>query len=139
MFVLALSACGAPAAPAATSTPAGPQIVNVSLTTYGFKLTPSNIKAGDVKFVVKNDATDLMHEIILVKTDLAPDKMPIGSDNTSIDEDSKAITIVGAVEDVEPGKSGEVVMKLTAGHYVYFCNKDNHYKLGMVGELTIAP
>ena len=139
MFVLFLSACGAPATPAATSTPTGPQIVNVSMTTYGFKLTPDKIKAGEVKFVAKNDATDLIHEIFLVKTDLAIDKLPLGSDNISIDEESKALAKVGAAEDIEPGKSGEMTVTLEAGRYVYFCNKDNHYKLGMVGELTVAP
>ena len=138
MVVLALSAC-APAAPAATSTPAGPQVINVSLTSYKLTLTPNKIKAGDVKFVVKNDSPDMMHEIIIVKTDLAPDKMPLGSDGIAIDEESKDMTNVGAVEDVEAGKSGEVTIKLAAGHYVYFCNKDNHYKLGMVGEITVTP
>jgi len=136
---IAVSMAACSAAPAATPTPAGPQVVNVSMTTYGFKFTPDKIKPGEVKFVVKNDATDLKHEILLVKTDLAMDKLPMNSDGTQVDEVSKDYTKLGSVEDVEPGKSGEMTVKLDAGRYVYFCNTPAHYSLKMRGEFTVAP
>jgi uncharacterized cupredoxin-like copper-binding protein len=126
--VMALVACA----------PAGPQTVNVSLTTYTMKITPETIKTGDVKFVVKNDATDLVHEFFLVKTDLAPDKLPLDSEGR-VNEDSPQIKEVGAAEDIDPGKSGEFSVKLEPGHYVYFCNVGTHYAIGMRGEFTIAP
>ncbi len=136
---IAASMVGCSTAPAATPTAAPPQVVNVSLTTYGFKFTGDKIKPGEVKFIVKNDATDLQHEILLVKTDLALDKLPMSSDGTEVDENSKDYTKVGSVEDVEPGKGGEMTAKLDAGHYIYFCNKAAHYTLKMRGEFTVAP
>lgn len=136
---IAVSIVGCSAAPAATPTPAGPQVINVSMTTYGFKFTPDKIKPGQVKFVVKNDATDLKHEIQLVKTNLAVDKLPMNSDGTQVDETTKDYTRLGNVEDVEPGKSGEMTVTLEAGRYVYFCNTPTHYMLKMYGEFTVAP
>jgi uncharacterized cupredoxin-like copper-binding protein len=136
---IAVSMVGCSTAPAAAPTPAGPQVVNVSMTTYGFKFTPDKIRAGEVKFVVKNDATDLKHEMRLVKTNLAIDKLPMNSDGAQVDESSKDFTSLGAVEDVEPGKSGEMTVTLESGRYVYFCNTPAHYTLKMRGELTVAP
>jgi uncharacterized cupredoxin-like copper-binding protein len=109
------------------------------MTDFAFKFTPSTIKAGVVKFVVKNDASEQMHEMFLVKTDLAVGKLPLGSDGSSINEDSNQFTKLGSVEDVDAGKSGEMTVKLEPGRYVYFCNKPGHYKMGMAGEITVAP
>jgi uncharacterized cupredoxin-like copper-binding protein len=74
-----------------------------------------------------------------VKTDLAVDKLPMAPDGTMIDEESTQFTKLGSVEDVDAGKGGEMTMKLEPGRYVYFCNKQGHYKLGMAGELTVVP
>src|ERR1700682_4016623 len=90
LLVLSLVACAG--APAATPTPSGPQVVVATLTTYGFKFTPDKIKAGEVKFIVKNNATDVLHELWIVKTDLALDKLPLISDGTKIDETAKTFT-----------------------------------------------
>lgn len=118
--------------------PAEPQTVDISLITYAMKITPETIKSGDVKFVVKNDAPDLVHEFILVKTDLAIDKLPLNSEGR-VDEETPQIREVGVAEDINPGTSAEFSATLEAGRYVYFCNIDTHYSVGMRGELTIAP
>ncbi|HEY3342015.1 MAG TPA: plastocyanin/azurin family copper-binding protein [Anaerolineae bacterium] len=125
------------AAPASALTPT--EVVTVDMTDFAFKFTPSTIKAGVVKFVAKNDSPSVMHEIFLVKTDLAVDKLPIASDGSSVNEDSNLITKLGSVEDVDAGKSGEMTIKLEPGHYVYFCNKPGHYKMGMAGDMTVVP
>jgi uncharacterized cupredoxin-like copper-binding protein len=122
-------------APALTPT----EVVTVDMTDFAFKFTPSTIKAGVVKFVVKNDSATVMHELFVVKTDLAVDKLPLASDGSSVNEDSNQLTKLGSVEDVDAGKSGEMTIKLEPGRYVYFCNKPGHYKMGMAGEMTVAP
>jgi uncharacterized cupredoxin-like copper-binding protein len=122
--------------PAAQLTPI--EVVTVSMTDFAYKFTPSTIKAGQVKFVVKNDSTTQLHEIWLVKTDLAVDKLPMAADGASIDEGSTQFTKLGSVEDVAAGASGEMTVKLEPGRYVYFCNKPGHYKMGMASEMTVV-
>jgi uncharacterized cupredoxin-like copper-binding protein len=151
VLVLSQAACtgvSAPIAQAASAStavvatapaPASTEVVTVSMTDFAFKFTPSTIKAGVVKFIVKNDASEQMHEMFLVKTDLAVDKLPLEPDGSSINEDSNQFTKLGSVEDVDAGKSGEMTVKLEPGRYVYFCNKPGHYKMGMAGEITVVP
>ena len=116
----------------------GPQTITVTLTTYGTSLAPHRPHAGDVKFVVKNNAKDMTHEFFLVKTDLPQDKLPV-DDEGKIDEDSPQIEKIIAAEDLNPGKSSELSVNLAPGHYVYFCNINAHHMMGMRGEFTISP
>ncbi len=112
------------------------QTVNVTLITYGTKVTPDKIHSGDVHFIIKNNASDLVHEFILVRTNLAPDKLPVGDDG-KIDEDSLEHLKIVTAEDVAPGGSRETSVVLKPGHYVYFCNINAHHLLGMRGEFTV--
>ena len=137
VLMFAMSACAG--TPAATPTPNDPQVVNVSMTTYGFKFTPAQIKPGEVEFVVKNDATGVLHELWIVKTDLAVDKLPLISSQSKVDEESEAFVKLNSVDDLEPGKTDEMTVTLQAGRYVYFCNQPGHYMAGMRGELMVAP
>ena len=116
--------------------PGDHQTVRVTLTTYGTKLTPDKIRPGEVTFIIKNNATDLVHEFFLVQTDLAPDKLPVGDDG-KIDEDSLHFLKIVAAEDLKPGSGRVISVTLKPGHYVYFCNIDAHHMSGMRGEFTI--
>ena len=116
----------------------GPQTIDVTLTTYGTALSPQRPHAGDVKFVVKNVASDMTHEFFLVKTDLSQENLPVDEDG-KIDENSPQIQKIIAAEDLNPGKKSELSVKLTPGHYVYFCNINAHHMIGMRGEFTVAP
>jgi uncharacterized cupredoxin-like copper-binding protein len=124
MLLPMLSACG------------GPSSVDIILTTYVMKLSTDTVKAGKVTFNVKNDATDLMHEAIMVRTDIAADQLPMGPEGAP---DEETLTIVGAVEDVEVGKGGSFEVTLEPGHYVIFCNIDNHFSQGMTKDFTVTP
>ncbi len=137
-FTPAMSMTGAMGvAPTVRLTPT--KVVTVSMTDFAFKFTPATIRAGTIKFIVKNDATAQMHEIFLVKTVLALNKLPLAADGVSVDEDSKAFTKLGVVEDIEAGQSGEMIVNLAPGRYLYFCNKEAHFKLGMAGEMIVIP
>ena len=80
----------------------------------------------------------MTHEFFLVKTDLPQDELPLDEDGR-IDEDSPLIEKVIAAEDIGPGGNGVLSVKLTPGHYVYFCNINAHHMIGMRGEFTITP
>jgi uncharacterized cupredoxin-like copper-binding protein len=114
------------------------RVVRVMLTDYDVKFSPSTWKAGTVTLVGTNDGHGVVHEIRLVKTDLPADKLPLEHDGR-VNEDSARLTTIAAVEDLDPGESGAVTVKLEPGRYVYFCNEHNHYLVGMRGELTVAP
>lgn len=122
----------------AACAPAGPQTIDVTLSTYQTEFNPTTINKGEVKFVVTNSATDLVHEFYLVQTDLAPDQLPVKSDGT-VDEESTQFTTIGSAEDIDPGKTSSFTVTLAPGHYVYFCNIEGHYAEGMRGEFTVAP
>lgn len=128
MALMALAACA----------PAGPQVVNVNLTSFEITVSSKSLSAGETSFAVKNEATDVMHELILVQTDLAPDALPLTAEGR-VDEESTLFSEAGGAEDIAASTSAEFTATLEPGHYVYFCNIENHYTLGMRGEITVVP
>ncbi len=114
-----------------------PKEIDVSLKTFTITLSSATAKAGDVTFHLKNDATDIAHEFIVLKTDLAADKLPYKDGGKQADEGN--LNGMGEMEDIEPGKGGDLTLNLTAGHYVLICNTEDHYKAGMWAEFTVVP
>jgi uncharacterized cupredoxin-like copper-binding protein len=112
----------------------GSKGINVSLETY--KITPSitTAKAGEVSFHVTNNATDQDHEMVVVKTDLPADQLPLDA-NGNVDEDK--INSMGEVEGLTPGTSKDLTLTLEPGHYVLMCNMPGHYKQGMHVDFTV--
>jgi uncharacterized cupredoxin-like copper-binding protein len=110
----------------------GPSKVDVSLTTYVITLSTDSVKAGEVVFHVTNDATDLVHEFVIFKTDLPEDQLPLTAENI-VDEEGAGITFINEVEDVAQGTSKDLTVTLEPGRYVLICNtaENNHYTHGM--------
>jgi uncharacterized cupredoxin-like copper-binding protein len=44
----------------------------------------------------------------------------------------------GMIEDMDPGASGKMTLKLTPGSYVLFCNVPGHYAAGQHVRLTVT-
>jgi uncharacterized cupredoxin-like copper-binding protein len=97
--------------------------VNVTLTEFKIKPVPTTVAAGKVTFLVKN-AGKVEHEFVVIKTKLAPGKLPVSGNEAS----EKGA--VGEVGELAPGKSGRVTLNLKPGKYVFICNLPSHYKLG---------
>jgi len=127
LVVPVLAACG------------GPAKVDVALTTYKITLSKNTANAGDIVFHVHNDATDLKHEFVIFKTDLAPDSLPLNSEG-AVDEEGAGVTHVDEVE-VEVGQSADLPVNLQAGNYVLICNindnNEQHYQHGMYVAFTV--
>jgi len=116
----------------------GPSQVDVSLTTYVITLSTDSVNAGEVVFHVTNDATDLVHEFVIFKTDLPEDQLPLNAENI-VDEAGAGITFINEVEDVEQGTSKDLTVTLEPGRYVLLCNtaENNHYTRGMHIVFTV--
>lgn len=126
LMVTALSACG-------TSS------VDVALSTYKIEPSTNSVSAGEITFNVHNDATDLVHEFVVFKTDLPADQLPL-NDEGIVDEEAAGITLIDEVEDVEPGMSVDLTVTLEPGNYVLVCNIDSdemHYQHGMHAAFTV--
>jgi uncharacterized cupredoxin-like copper-binding protein len=121
---------------------ASPTVVNAELWnkpdgSQGVTLSTDHVKPGKVLFKVKNISTDEDHELLLVKTDLAPDAMPMDKDGVRIEEDK--LEGLKELGDVHPGKSRNTTLTLKAGKYLLFCNEAGHFKAGMYTTFTVAP
>jgi uncharacterized cupredoxin-like copper-binding protein len=99
----------------------------------------TSVPAGDVTFVVKNTGT-VDHEVVVLKTDTAFDKLPITTfdgEPNRVDEASS----VGETGDpaLKPGKTRAFTVKnMEAGPYALVCNLAKHYGLGMRAAFTVS-
>ena len=103
---------------------------------YSIKLSESSIPAGTVTFKVMNHSKTLEHEFVVIKTNLAPDKLPYDKSAQRVEENK--VDVVGEVDDLKPGTSGANTFDLKPGKYVAICNEPGHYNLGMYTSFTVT-
>jgi Uncharacterized copper-binding protein len=118
------------------------ETVDVSLFDHGMEsmkmvLNTEHVKAGRVTFNVTNKSQDLVHEFLVFKSDKPIEALPYKGDEKEVNED--AIEAHSEIEDIDPGKSGTLTVKLESGSYILLCNKPGHFKAGMVLALTVTP
>jgi uncharacterized cupredoxin-like copper-binding protein len=114
----------------------------VTLTDYELR-APARVRAGRVTFEAQNKGT-FVHEIALVKTDLAPDQLP-RDDEGLFDERGQGVQFIDEVEDIDPSKTAPLSVDLDPGRYVLLCNKpaepgdpQSHFQHGMYSQLTVT-
>lgn len=106
--------------------------VIVDFKEYTVTLSTPTVKAGIVKFGIRNQGT-MVHDFDLIKTDLAPDKLPIDTASAKAKTDG----LVKQMINIAQGRATTLSADLAAGHYVIICNVAGHYQLGMRAELTV--
>ena len=126
-LALIVGACTSPA----ESAPSGSQVV-AELTDYKITVNVPSMKAGKIKIGVRNLA-NMEHSFQVLKTDLAPDKLPVDGASAKANEDGK----VGELKSIPAGKSAALTVDLTPGKYVFICNIAGHYQLGMRTGFTV--
>jgi uncharacterized cupredoxin-like copper-binding protein len=119
----------------------------VGVTLQEFSVIPdeSSISSGKVTFDVTNEGPNEVHELVVLKTDLAADALPTNSDG-SADEEGAGVEPIDEIEDLAVGDSRDLTVDLQPGHYVLVCNivsthegeVEAHYKLGMRAEFTVT-
>jgi uncharacterized cupredoxin-like copper-binding protein len=100
----------------------------------GVKLNKKRAKAGEVIFKVTNSSEETVHEMLVVPAP-TDGKLPYDEKESKFDEDKAGS--LGEVEELEPGKSGDLTLNLKPGKYVLTCNVANHYANGMWTTLTV--
>lgn len=124
----ALSACSS------RSTSAKGTVVHVTVKDFRIKLSRTHVRAGDVRFVVKNKGPDT-HEVLIARTSAA---LPLRADNITVDEDALEPVTVDEVEAEPPGHVEVLGVNLRPGRYELFCNMAGHYLGGMRARLVVS-
>ena len=118
--------------------------VAVTLQEYAILPAQASAPAGSVTFDAENTGPDLSHELVVIRTDLAPDALPTAEDG-SVDETGEGVEVIGEIEEFAPGASETRTFDLEAGTYVLVCNVVDeeggetlaHYALGMRTGFTV--
>jgi uncharacterized cupredoxin-like copper-binding protein len=103
--------------------------------TMAVKIDTRSVKAGQVRFNVVNNSKDMVHELIVGHLDdPATQKLPYVAGDLKVDEEGS--DHLGEVSELDPGKSGSLILTLKPGVYILYCNVAGHYMAGMWTELT---
>jgi uncharacterized cupredoxin-like copper-binding protein len=110
--------------------------VNVLLEDFKVKKDAADVPAGTVRFRVLNQGPTT-HELIVVRTDRDPDKLPLQDDGLTVDEEGRGVELLDEVEGLDIDDRQTLVLGMAPGHYVMYCNLEGHYLGGMYAALTV--
>jgi uncharacterized cupredoxin-like copper-binding protein len=114
-----------------------PTVGDVAVSLKDYKIVmPATISAGHHTFGTTNVAKQ-PHELVVFRTDLPADSLPVDADGAVIEDSPQLTTVVDSGADIAPGKTRAISGTLSPGHYVAVCNISDHYKLGMYTNLTV--
>jgi uncharacterized cupredoxin-like copper-binding protein len=116
-------------------TPSGTP-VNVLLEDFEVRGDAAVVPAGTVSFRIRNQGPT-SHELIVVRTDRPPGKLPLQPDGLTVDEEGPGIDFLEEVEGLDIDDRQTMVLNLAPGHYVLYCNLEGHYLGGMYAALTV--
>lgn len=121
------------AADSSTSSGSAEGSLEITMDDFSFAPADATTKSATVDISAPNEGATT-HELVLVKSNLDPAKLPTAGDGTV---DEEALDSPGEIPDVGAGETGEATVDLSPGKYVMFCNLPGHYAQGMYGSLTV--
>ena len=110
--------------------------VNVLLEDFTLRRDVDVVPAGTVRFRILNQGPTT-HELSVIRTDRAPDKLPLQRDGLTVNEDAPGIELLDEVEGLDIDDRQTLVLDLAAGNYVLYCNLEGHYLGGMHAAFTV--
>jgi hypothetical protein len=134
IIVAAASSCGGgandrPRQPGGPTDRVGGATSTVSVVLDDYTVTPdrTTVPSGTVIFEVSvvPDAKR-PHDFSVYRTDLAPDRLPLGTDEVHIDVTDERLEVVGFFSEITE-QPQTLRTELTPGKYVLVCNSENHY------------
>ena len=137
---LTLAGCSATSS-SATGPPAPPGTatakIHVRMHEWGIMLSARKAPAGTVTFTVHN-AGLLDHELLVIATTRRASQLPrIGR----LVNEPAAGTSVGQIEDISPGQTRTLTLRLKKGHYALICDDPGpppHYTSGMHTDFWVV-
>jgi hypothetical protein len=108
------------AAAGTTAAPAGGTTIPVTMKEWTVEPATKTAAPGEVTFEVSNKG-EKTHELVLFKTDLAADKLPLDEDG-AVDEAGQGVELINEVEDVGPAETKNFKADVTPGNYYLVCN-----------------
>ncbi len=72
-------------------------------------------------FDVTNAGPALIHELVVVRTDILAADLPVLEDG-SFDEEAEGVEVLGEIEDLAVGTTESLTLELSPGHHVLLCN-----------------
>jgi uncharacterized cupredoxin-like copper-binding protein len=106
--------------------------VIVDMKEYSITLNVSSVKAGSVKFGVRNLGA-MVHDFDLYKTDRPLAELPIDGGSAKVKMDG----LVKQMINIAANRSTTLSADLAPGRYVIICNVAGHYQLGMRVSLQV--
>ena len=132
---VSLAACGSD-----EKAQSGPVTVEVALKEWKFEPSITEAKAGTIAFKATNNGKEV-HELVLFKSDLAPEKLPVDQDG-AVDEKGEGLEFIDEVEDVKPNETKTFSADLKPGTYVMACNViengEKHFMRKMYATFTVT-
>ncbi len=116
--------------------------LNVALSEWAISPDKTVLEPGPVAFNIRNAGPDDVHELLILKTDLGPDELPV-DDNGNVIENAPGVTLVGKTRPIAVGEVRRVVFDLEPGNYLLICNiwddgeKEAHYGMGMRASFLV--
>jgi uncharacterized cupredoxin-like copper-binding protein len=136
-LVLAALALAVPLTVARRQEPtSGGTPVNVLLEDFQLQRDVAVVPAGTVRFRILNEGPTT-HEVSIIRTARAPDKLPMQPDGLTINEDAPGMDFIDEAEGLDIGDRRSLVLRLAPGNYVLYCNMEGHYLGGMHAALTV--
>ena len=117
-------------------TPRGTPL-NVRLDDFRVRRDAAVVPAGIVSFRILNEGPTT-HEVIVVRTDRVPGKLPLQPDGLTVDEEGEGIDFLEEVEGLDINDRQTLDLRMAPGHYVLYCNLQGHYLGGMYAALTVG-
>ena len=119
--------------------PAGGSTVNGVEDEFHIFTDVDSVHAGPVTFTMKNVGT-VTHEMLVVRTDLAPGAIPVDAGTDKFNEDLHGAWDVNEneISEYDAGATGSVTVTLAPGHYQLVCNVPGHYRKGMAIPFTVV-
>lgn len=137
-FAIALPVLAACGGEDPTPTQSGPlqTLVEVELNEWNVIPIVNQSGSGSTVFHVTNAGT-LEHELVVFKTGLEIDELPLTADG-KIDE--SAGEIIGEIEpdELQPGAEATATFALGTGNYILLCNLPGHFQAGMRANFALV-
>ena len=110
--------------------------VYVQLDDFRVRPDAAVVTAGTVRFRILNQGPST-HELNVVRTARAPDKLPLQQDGLTVNEDAPDLDHLDEAEGLDIDDRRTLVLRLAPGHYVLYCNMEGHYLGGMHAAFTV--